>query len=96
MDHFQKEYYFKPSAIASYSGGSFGGVRAAIHLRVILGELGTPAISSMLPFPLIGDLFDENMVPKNDRIESSTSRFLDKFFWYVEAFKKQRGNAVPY
>jgi NAD(P)H-dependent FMN reductase len=96
LDHFQREYYFKPSAIASYSAGSFGGVRAAVHLRVILGELGMPAISSMLPFPVIGDLFDENLTPKNKRIESSTARFLDEFIWYIEAFKNQRQMGVPY
>ena len=27
LDHFQTEYFFKPSAIACYSAGSFGGVR---------------------------------------------------------------------
>lgn len=96
LDHFQKEYYFKPSAIASYSVGSFGGVRAAVHLRVILGELGMPAISSILPFPVIGDLFDTNLVSKNERIEKATARFLNEFIWYVEAFKKQRVLGTPY
>jgi NAD(P)H-dependent FMN reductase len=96
LDHFQSEYYFKPSAIASYSAGSFGGVRAAVHLRVILGELGMPAISSMLPFPVIGELFDDKLVPKDERIESSTARFLDEFVWYLEAFKNQRQKGIPY
>ncbi|MDA3818614.1 MAG: NAD(P)H-dependent oxidoreductase [Prolixibacteraceae bacterium] len=95
LDHFQQEYYFKPSAIASYSAGSFGGVRAAVHLRVIVGELGMPAISSMLPFPVISDLFDDNLVPKNNRIDNSTSRFLDQFEWYIKAFKAQREIGVP-
>jgi NAD(P)H-dependent FMN reductase len=49
LDHFQREYFFKPSAIASYSMGSFGGVRAAIQMRIICGELGMPSISTMLP-----------------------------------------------
>jgi NAD(P)H-dependent FMN reductase len=96
LDHFEKEYYFKPSAIASYSSGSFGGVRAAIHLRVILGELGMPAISSMLPFPFVSDVFNSNLVPKNERIESSTARFLDEFIWYMEALKNQRQMGVPF
>jgi NAD(P)H-dependent FMN reductase len=96
LDHFQKEYHFKPSAIASYSAGSFGGVRAAVHLRVILAELGMPAISSLLPFPVIGNLFDNNLVPKNERIESSTARFLDEFAWYMEALKHQRQLGLPY
>ena len=96
LDHFQKEYYFKPSAIASYSAGSFGGVRAAVHLRVILGELGMPAISSMLPFPSIGNLFPDDLILKDKRIERSTKRFLDEFNWYAEAFKKHREIGVPY
>ena len=96
LDHFQKEYYFKPSAIASYSAGSFGGVRAAVHLRVILGELGMPAISSMLPFPTIGNLFPDDLIIKDKRIERSTKRFLDEFNWYAEAFKKHREIGVPY
>jgi len=96
LDHFQKEYYFKPSAIASYSAGSFGGVRAAVHLRVILGELGMPAISSMLPFPTIGNLFPDDLILKDKRIERSTKRFLDEFSWYAEAFKKHREIGVPY
>ena len=90
LDHFQKEYHFKSSAIASYSGGSFGGVRAAVHLRVILGELGTPAIPSILPFPRVGDLFDENYITQNEIVEKSTSKFLDEFLWYAEALKRQR------
>ena len=96
LDHFQKEYYFKPSAIASYSAGSFGGVRAAVHLRIILGELGMPAISSMLPFPTIGNLFPDDLILKDKIIERSTKRFLDEFSWYAEAFKKHREIGVPY
>lgn len=96
LDHFQREYYFKPSAIASYSKGSFGGVRAAVHLPVIMGELGSPAISSMLPFPSVDNLFDENLAPKNDRIVTSTARFIDELVWYAEAFKNQRKLGTPY
>ncbi|MDY6800343.1 MAG: NAD(P)H-dependent oxidoreductase [Bacteroidota bacterium] len=95
LDHFQSEYFFKPSAIASYSAGNFGGVRSAVHLRVILGELGMPAISSMLPFPVIGNLFDKNLVPQNKFTEPSAQRFLDEFEWYMEAFKNQRLQGTP-
>ena len=96
LDHFQSEYMFKPSAIASYSAGSFGGVRAAVHLRVILGELGAPAISSMQPFPAVQDLFDENYKPQNERVDSSTNRFLDEFLWYVDALKLKREGGRPF
>lgn len=96
LDHFQSEYFFKPSAISSYSAGSFGGVRAAVHLRVIVGELGMPAISSILPFPKIGEFFDNNLTPVNSKVETKTARFLDEFFWYLKAFKNQRAEGTPY
>jgi len=79
LDHFQSEYLFKPSAIASYSAGMFGGMRAAVHLRAILAELGMPSISSIQPFPGIGNLFDEKLNPQNEFIDPSTKRFLDEF-----------------
>lgn len=96
LDHFQSEYLFKPSAIASYSAGIFGGVRSAVHLRVILGELGMPSISSMLPFPGIAELFDNQLKPNNKFIEPSTNRFLDEFVWYLKAFKVARINGTPF
>ena len=96
LDHFQREYYFKPSAIASYSSGSFGGVRAAVHLREIAGELGMPSIASVLPFPRIADLFDANLVPGNQYTAPSTDRFLEEFVWYMKALKRQRETGVPY
>jgi len=43
LDHFLEEYFFRPSAIVCYSDGSFGGVRAAMQLRAMLGELGHAA-----------------------------------------------------
>ncbi|MFW5793769.1 MAG: NADPH-dependent FMN reductase [Bacteroidota bacterium] len=96
LDHFQTEYFFKPSAIASYSAGHFGGVRSAVHIRAILGELGMPSISSMLPFPGIGNLFDEDLNPNNDFIGPSTEKFIDEFIWYIEALKAQREKGTPY
>ncbi|MFO8067392.1 MAG: NAD(P)H-dependent oxidoreductase [Bacteroidales bacterium] len=96
LDHFQAEYFFKPSAIASYSAGMFGGVRSSVHLRAILGELGMPSISSMLPLPGIGNLFDDNLNPKNDITGPSADKFLDEFEWYIEALKARREQGTPY
>lgn len=96
LDHFQSEYLFKPSAIASYSAGRFGGMRAAVHIRAILAELGMPSISSIQPFPGIGKLFDEYLNPQNEHIERSISRFLDEFIWYAEALKSKRETGTPF
>ncbi|MCF8217751.1 MAG: NAD(P)H-dependent oxidoreductase [Bacteroidales bacterium] len=96
LDHFQSEYMFKPSAIASYSAGIFGGMRVAMHLRAVLGELGMPAISSLLPIPQISSALDEKGTPQNKYIEPSTNRFLDEFEWYIEALKSQRAMGTPF
>jgi NAD(P)H-dependent FMN reductase len=96
LDHYQKEYYFKPSAIASYSAGRYGGVRAAIQLRVILAELGMPAIPSSQPYTMVQDAFNEDGQPLQDYIDTSTKRFLDEFNWYLSAFRKEREMGTPY
>lgn len=96
LDHFQTEYYFKPSAIVSYSAGMFSGVRAAVHLRSVVGELGMPAISSMLPVPKVQDNFNTEGETENEIIKKSASRFLDELEWYTEAFNNQRVKGTPY
>ena len=47
LDYCLEEYFFKPSAIVSYSVGSFGGINAAQHLRQIFAELGSPSIHNI-------------------------------------------------
>lgn len=42
LDYLLEEYFFKLSAIVSYSADPFGGVLAANHLRQILAEMGSP------------------------------------------------------
>jgi len=38
LDDFLEEYFFRPSAIVWYSARQFGGVRAAMQLRMTLGR----------------------------------------------------------
>jgi NAD(P)H-dependent FMN reductase len=45
LDYFLEEYFFKPSAIVSYSAVGFGGLNTAQHLHLIFAELGAPSIS---------------------------------------------------
>ena len=96
LDHFQSEYYFKPSAIVSYSAGTFGGMRVAMHLRVVLAELGMPSISSIFPISLIYDSIDKNGNAVDDNYNQRIEGFIDEFEWYVSAFKNQRKTGVPY
>src|SRR3712207_4205763 len=87
LDYFLEEYYFKPSAIVSYSAGGFGGVNAAQHLRHIFAELGAPSISSSFPISRVQDVFDESGKLKDKRYDKRVIRFLDGFEWYIKPSK---------
>lgn len=90
LDHFQSEYLYKPSAIATYSAGPFGGVRALITLRAILAELGTPSIPSAFPISKVGQSFDEQGHPADEAYDRRVGKFLDEFEWYAHALKRAR------
>lgn len=98
LDHYQREYFFKPSAIATYSAGPFGGIRAGMQLRPILAELGMPSISTMFPISMVQNAFSDEGeetdpdMPYARRIK----QFIDEFEWYVDALKEQRKKGIPY
>jgi NAD(P)H-dependent FMN reductase len=96
LDHFLEEYFFRPSAIVCYSAGPFGGVRAAMQLRAMLAELGTPSIPSILPFPKAHELLDDQGRPTGDRPGRSAAKFLDELEWYAHALKAARERGTPY
>ena len=96
LDHFLEEYFWRPSAIVSYSAGPFGGVRAAMQLRAMLCELGMPSIPSLLPVPRVQDAFDEHGRPLDDSYPRRAGRFLDELEWYANALKAARQSGVPY
>ena len=96
LDHFLEEYFWRPSAIVCYSAGPFGGVRAAMQLRAMLCELGTPSIPSLLPVPSVQTTFDEEGHPQDEAYSRRASRFLDEFEWYANALKVARKSGVPY
>jgi NAD(P)H-dependent FMN reductase len=96
LDHFLEEYFFRPSAIVCYSAGAFGGVRAAMQLRMTLAELGMPSIPSIFPIPRVQDAFDDNGRAKQPVLEQRIGRFLDEFEWYAEALRRGRETGTPY
>jgi NAD(P)H-dependent FMN reductase len=96
LDHFLEEYFWRPSGIVCYSGGAFGGVRAAMQLRAMLAELGTPSIPSILPIPNVQNAFDDDGRPLDDSYPRRAARFLDELEWYARALKAARQSGVPY
>jgi NAD(P)H-dependent FMN reductase len=97
LDHFLEEYFWRPSGIVCYSAGQFGGVRAAMQLRTMLAELGMPSIPSLMSIPRIQNALDTSGKPVGaDWIERSLDRFLEEFFWYARALRRQRADGTPY
>ena len=96
LDYFLEEYYFKPSAIVSYSVGGFGGVNAVQHLRGILAELGAPSISSSFSISKVQNVFDDAGKLREQLYEKRVMRFIEEFEWYIDAFKNQRAKGTPY
>jgi NAD(P)H-dependent FMN reductase len=96
LDYFLEEYFWRPSAIVCYSAGQFGGVRAAMQLRMVLAELGMPSIPSLLPIPRIAQVLDEAGGPQAEWVGRSAGRFLQEFAWYAKALQHARTAGTPY
>lgn len=96
LDYFLEEYYFKPSAIVSYSPGIFGGINAAQQLRLVFAELGAPSISSSFVVPRVHKAFSEDGRLIDEAYNKRVSKFLAEFEWYIEAFTNQRTRGTPY
>src|SRR5271168_1611253 len=79
LDHFLEEYFWRPSAIVCYSAGQFGGVRAAMQLRMTLAELGMPSIPTLLPIPHVAHALDEAGRPLQEWLTSALADFLAEF-----------------
>ena len=95
LDYFLEEYFFKPSAIVSYSPGMFGGINAAQQLRLIFAELGAPSISSSFSIPRLHKVFSEDGKLIDEAYDKRVLKFLAEFEWYIEAFKNQRAKVTP-
>ncbi len=96
LDYFLEEYYFKSSAIVSYSPGMFGGVNAAQQLRLIFAELGASSIPSSFAIPGVHKVFEENGTLIDESYIKRIGKFLDEFEWYINALTNQRALGTPY
>jgi NAD(P)H-dependent FMN reductase len=96
VDYFLEEYFFRPSAIISYSATPFGGVRAAMQLRALLAEAGMPTIPSIQPIPAAGSALSTEGVALTQELAEKSGKFFDEFEWYMRALKAERANGVPY
>jgi len=96
LDHFLEEYFWRPSGIVCYSAGQFGGVRAAMQLRAVLGELGMPSTPTIFAIPKLQAAVGEDGVATAGWVDGALCKFVDEFEWYARALRRQRGEGVPY
>ncbi|MBS3168306.1 NAD(P)H-dependent oxidoreductase [Candidatus Woesearchaeota archaeon] len=95
IDHFGDEFCYKPSGIACYSTGSFGGVRAAMQLRALLPEIGMPSIPTIFPMSRVDTSFNDSGKDLTGDYDKRIINFLDEFEWYTNALKEARKNGIP-
>src|SRR5262245_27897241 len=93
LDYFLEEWFWKPSAIVCYSAGQFGGVRAAMQLRMLLAEIGTVSIPSILPVPTIAKALAEDGTPTDPKAHRRMEKFLTELEWYAEALRAHRNRS---
>jgi NAD(P)H-dependent FMN reductase len=97
-DHFLEEWYWRPAAIASYSGGRLSGARVNLLWHGTLSEMGMVVISSTLAAGPIDQSLTADGEPIGDggaRLQKSFPRFADDLAWWAEAARDQRSRRAP-
>ena len=97
-DHFLEEWFWRPAAIASYSGGRLSGTRSSYAWHNTLSEMGMVVISSSVAVGPIGATLSETGEPIGEAgtaLERAFQRFADDLAWWTEAAKMQRARRAP-
>ncbi len=97
-DHFLEEWFWRPAAIASYSGGRLSGVRSALLWHGTLSEMGMVVISSTLAVGPIATVLSPTAEPLGEAGRALTAEFpsfADDLAWWTEAAKTQRARKPP-
>ena len=97
-DHFLEEWFWRPAAIASYSGGRLSGARSNFVWHGTLSEMGMVVISSTLSVGPIEQSLTAEGAPIGDggaRLQKAFPRFADDLAWWAEAARKQRAHKAP-
>lgn len=99
LDHFPlTTYAYKPSGIITYSGGNFGGSRAAFALKPFLSELGCNAVPAQVHFSNIWQSDDEGN-PKEEKskefLNFQLTKLVNQLEWYANALKSYKEKVEP-
>lgn len=101
LNHFgSSSFSYRPSLIATYSQGQWGGARAAMSMRGYLSELGCLPVSAMIHVPKAHEVFDESgeVSESEDSAEwaSYFQRSLAQLYWWAAACIEQKKVQDPH
>jgi NAD(P)H-dependent FMN reductase len=97
-DHFLEEWFWRPAAIVSYSGGRLSGVRSGALWHQTLSEMGMVVISSSLAVGPISQTLNPDGEPIGEaglELQRRFPRFADDLAWWTEAAKSLRVRKAP-
>jgi NAD(P)H-dependent FMN reductase len=97
-DHFLEEWFWRPAAIVSYSGGRLSGARSNFLWHGTLSEMGMVVISSTLTVGPISQTLNATGEPIGEagqQLRRAFPHFADDLAWWTEAAKCQRARKAP-
>jgi len=97
-DHFLEEWFWRPAAILSYSGGRLGGARAGLAWHGTLSEMGMVVVSSTVAVGDIGHSLTVEGTPSGEggaALAAAFPRFAADLEWWAEAGKQHRKLQPP-
>jgi NAD(P)H-dependent FMN reductase len=97
-DHFLEEWFWRPAAIVSYSGGRLSGARSNFLWHGTVSEMGMVVISSTLTVGSISQTLNATGEPIGEaglQLQRAFPRFADDLAWWTEAARNQRARKAP-
>ena len=93
MNYFGSSVYSKkPSGIATYSAGKFGGARCGVALRAYLSELGCLPVSATFQLPMAWhkDTFVDGQLKEDTMAARSAEKMMEQLEWHAHALRVAR------
>lgn len=96
MGHFGgSNFAHKVSGIVTYSPSPFGGMRAAVAIKIMLSELGCCPISKLAGIGTVADVLNEDGTPKEidgkpSRLLGQIPKLLIDLEWWADATRIHR------
>jgi NAD(P)H-dependent FMN reductase len=92
IDVLYDEWYRKPLAITTVSGGPFGGSQVLESLLFTFWKMKAWVVPSMFPVPLVEHTFNEEGTPFNiAETGNRAKKFLEDLYWCIDASQKMAG-----